>query len=100
MKKRKFASGGVPTTGRDYDVSPAQYPFAATGGGSGTSNNTTVYVSGQQAEAVQQGNPFINPIMDLPSGEGAAMRRGGKVKSKRVRGDGIARRGRTKGRFV
>ena len=101
MKKRRYsAGGGVPTTAGMYDTPPAQYPFpASSGGGSaGSTSNTTVNVNDQQVDTETATNPFGAPAEDV-TGE-IAMRRGGQIKAKRVRGDGIAQRGKTKGRFV
>ena len=104
MKKKRYsAGGGVPTTGGAYDAVAPQYPFpSAPGGDAGSTNNMTVTVAGQEVGGAKQTNPFKNP--DAEPAEGAEspkqMRRGGKVKSSRVRGDGIARRGKTRGKFV
>lgn len=92
----------MPVTGGGYDAVAPQYPFPSAGGDATSANNTTVNVTAQQAEATKQTNPFKNPDA-VPADEEERpkeMRRGGKVKLKRVRGDGIAQRGRTKGRFV
>lgn len=103
MKKRRYsAGGGVPTTAGMYDTPPAQYPFpASSGGGSaGSTSNTTVNVNDQQVDTETATNPFGAPAEDVSAPEEVAMRRGGRVKTKRARGDGIAQRGKTKGRFV
>jgi len=93
----------VPITGGGYDAVAPQYPFpSAPGGDAGSTNNMTVTVAGQEVGGTKRTNPFKNPnagIVDeakIPK----QMRRGGKVKTKQARGDGIAQRGRTKGRFV
>jgi hypothetical protein len=87
--KRFSAGGGVPVSGGSYDVIPAQYPFPSSGGGDpGVTSNTNVNIS---RENVNDEN------IDT---EVSRMRRGGKVKSKRVRGDGIVKRGKTRGKFV
>ena len=105
MKKRKyFAGGGVPTTGGMYNPTPVQYPFPSPeGGGIGPppSNTTTnVNVNGQDVATDQEENPFGASEESGPLN----FRRGGKVKAKakvkKSRGDGIAQRGRTRGRFV
>jgi hypothetical protein len=104
MKRRRyFSAGGVPTTGGDYSSS-AQYPFPASSGGGGapaSTTNTTVNVNGQEVSAEQEINPFGLVTQQIDEGA-PGMRRGGKVKAKpkRARGDGIAERGRTRGRFV
>lgn len=105
MTRRRYsAGGGVPTTAGMYDTPPVmQYPFPSSSGGgaAGPSSNTTVNVNGQQADTQTGNNPFGAPASD----EGdttttTAMRKGGKVKMKRARGDGIAQRGKTRGKFV
>jgi|LauGreDrversion4_2_1035121.scaffolds.fasta_scaffold135978_5 hypothetical protein len=85
MKKRKFsAGGGVPVTAGMYDAAPAQYPFPTSSTDSGITSNTNVTVNDKEVASEEQ----------------QAMRRGGKVKAKRTRGDGIAQRGKTRGKFV
>jgi hypothetical protein len=104
VKKRRYsAGGGVPVTGGGYNAVAPQYPFPSVpGGDAGATNNMSVTVAGQEVGVGKQTNPFKNPDAEpAEEAEGTKqMRRGGKVKSKRVRGDGIAQRGRTKGRFV
>ena len=116
MKKRRyFSGGGVPTTGGMYNTAPVQYPFPSDGGGLGpppssNSANTTVNVNGQEVVSEADDNPFG------PSEESGPLnlRKGGRVKSKShskshskskpksksSRGDGIAQRGRTRGRML
>lgn len=91
MKKRRYsAGGGVPTTGGMYDAVLPQYPFpSSVSGETGTTTNTSIVVNGQDVAQDDEQNPT-----------NSGMKRGGKVKQKRVRGDGIAQRGKTKGRFV
>jgi hypothetical protein len=93
MKKRKYsAGGGVPTTGENYGGIPAQYPFPSSNvGESGITSNTSVNINGQEVETQSEQSK-------LTKSDTNQYRRGGKVK--RVRGDGIAQRGRTRGRFV
>lgn len=101
MKRRFSAGGGVPTTGGAYESVPAQYPFPSSGGSEAPSNNTNVTVNGQSAVAEKPTNPFKNPDAQVDdAAEPQPMRRGGKVKAKKVRGDGIVQRGKTRGRFV
>jgi hypothetical protein len=90
MKKRRYsAGGGVPVSGGSYDVIPAQYPFPSSGGGDpGVTNNTNISISRENVDG------------ENVDTETKQMRRGGKVKTKKVRGDGIAQRGKTRGRFV
>ncbi len=84
-RMRKFsAGGGVPVTAGMYDAAPAQYPFPTTNGEAGVTSNTNVTVNDKEVASEEQ----------------QAMRRGGKVKVKRARGDGIAQRGKTRGKFV
>lgn len=112
MKKRRyFAGGGVPTTGRTNNPygnfignqpfpPPVQYPFPSSdGGGVGpppSTSNTTVNVNGQEVSSEESENPFEANNQEGPLN----FRRGGKVKAKKSRGDGIAQRGKTRGRFV
>lgn len=101
--KRRFSTGGVPTTGGGYEAPMPQYPFPSSGGGGSQapSNNTNVTVNGQSLDAGKPPNPFQNPDAEQEGVEQPAqMRRGGKVKAKKVRGDGIVQRGKTRGRFV
>lgn len=106
-KKRYSAGGGVPTTGGMYNPAPVQYPFPSDGGGIGpppsdTRNNTTVNVNGQDVTSQEYNNPFGASEESGPLN----MRKGGRVKSKSKskskssRGDGIAQRGKTRGKFV
>jgi len=101
MKKRRYAGGGgVPTSGGDYNApTPPQYPFPSAGGDTGPTSNMTVSVGGQDVQAGKEQNPFKNPNVQQEEQEPKQMRKGGKVKA-RVRGDGIAQRGKTRGRFV
>lgn len=102
MKKKRYSSGGgVPTSGGDYNPAPPpQYPFPSQGGDTGPTSNMTVTVAGQETKAQQDQNPFKNPnVQEDQDNPLKKMRKGGKVKPK-VRGDGIAQRGRTRGRFV
>lgn len=105
MKKRKyFSGGGVPTTGGMYNPNPAQYPFPSNDGGGplppSNNTNTTVNVNGRDVMAEQDESMFGASSEDGP----LPMRKGGRVKSKskakKSRGDGIAQRGKTRGRFV
>ena len=102
MKKRRYSEGGgVPTTAGAYDTPPAQYPFPVSSGGdggNGPSSNTAVNIYGQQVDTETATSSFNSPVKSMTNE--TAMRRGGQVKAKRVRGDGIAQRGKTKGRFV
>ena len=111
MKKarRYSAGGGVPTTGGQYGNPAPQYPFPSVGGDTGPTSNMTVTVGGQDVSADKNDNPFKLPNAQQSqgqdqgqdqSGDTKQMRRGGKVKQSRTRGDGIAQRGKTKGRFV
>ena len=108
-KKRYFAGGGVPTTGGMYNTAPVQYPFPSDGGGMGpppSNTNTTVNVNGQEVTSETDDNPFGASEEAGPLN----MRKGGRVKakshskskpkSKSSRGDGIAQRGRTRGRML
>jgi len=102
-KRRYFSGGGVPTTGGMYNPAPAQYPFPSERGGPmppSSSTNTTVNVNGQDVATDQDENPFGPSTEDGPIN----MRKGGRVKTKskvkRSRGDGIAERGRTRGKFI
>lgn len=102
MKKRRYAGGGgVPTSGGDYNAAPAQqYPFPSVGGDTGPTSNMTVTVAGKDVNADKEQNPFKNPnVQEDQTDQPKQMRKGGKVKTK-ARGDGIAQRGKTKGRFV
>ena len=96
MKRRFSAGGGVPTTGGAYESVPAQYPFPSNSDGTGPSSNTTVNVNGQESDVADRANTFNT----FNTSESQQMRRGGKVKAKKVRGDGIVQRGKTRGRFV
>lgn len=100
--KRRFSTGGVPTTGGGYETPMPQYPFpSAKGASEAPSTNTNVTVNGQTVDAGKSSNPFKNPNAESVGAEEAQpMRRGGKVKAKKVRGDGIVQRGKTRGRFV
>ena len=99
--KRFAGGGGVPTTGGIYDQTVPQYPFPSQGGDTGPTSNMTVSVHGQEAQAGKEVNPFKNPnVQQDQDNPIKPMRKGGKVKTKRVRGDGIAQRGKTRGRFV
>ena len=99
MKKRRYsAGGGVPVSGGSYDAAPVQYPFPPQGGESAPSSNTTVNVNGEETESNKAAGPFA--FSNKNPADAQKMRRGGKVKSKNVRGDGIAIRGKTRGRFV
>ena len=93
----------MPTTGGNYDAVPVQYPFPSAGGDTGPTSNMTVTVAGKDVSAEAEKNPFKNPDAQQAdqsqSQDTKAMRKGGKVKPS-VRGDGIAQRGKTKGRFV
>lgn len=95
MVKRKYsAGGGVPTTAGAYEPIPAQYPFPSTSSdGTGITSNTSVNINGQEVQAASEQSRFADSNSN-------SMRRGGRVKVKRVRGDGIAQRGKTRGRFV
>ena len=102
MRKKRYAGGGgVPTSGGDYNPPPPQqYPFPSQGGDTGPTSNMTVTVAGQEAKAKQEENPFKNPnVQQDQDNPIKPMRKGGKVKPK-VRGDCIAQRGKTRGRFV
>jgi hypothetical protein len=104
---RKFNVGGVPTTSRmgygveSYD--PVTYPFPSSGGAGsvGSTTNNTITVNGQDVAATED-QAYTDPyaVEESPT----MMRRGGRVKSKkskpRARGDGLAKRGKTRGRFV
>jgi hypothetical protein len=79
-----------------YDAAPAQYPFPTTGGEAGVTSNTNVTVNGQENTDTEK----ANVSSDFDIGAPQQMRRGGKVKVKRARGDGIAQRGKTRGKFV
>lgn len=101
MRRRFSAGGGVPTTGGAEPYAPPPYPFPSSGGVEAPSSNTNVTVNGQSAAAEESTNPFKNPDAQVDdAAEPQQMRRGGKVKAKKVRGDGIAQRGKTRGRFV
>lgn len=101
MRRRFSAGGGVPTTGGAEPYAPPPYPFPSSGGSEAPSSNTNVTVNGQSAVAEKPTNPFKNPDAQVDdAAEPQPMRRGGKVKAKKVRGDGIVQRGKTRGRFV
>lgn len=99
---RRFYAGGVPTTARNPYEQP-MYPFQSEPvpvASEGATTNNTITVNGQDVSQ-QDADTFDNgagPEEVIP------MRRGGQVKSKkskpRSRGDGIAKRGKTRGRFV
>ena len=103
MKRRYSAGGGVPTTGGAYDAVSPQYPFPSAGGDTGPTSNMTVTVAGKDVSADAEKNPFKNPDAQQSdqsqSQDAKPMRKGGKVKPT-ARGDGIAQRGKTRGRIV
>jgi hypothetical protein len=103
MKTRRYAGGGgVPTSGGDYSTPAPQYPFPSAGGDVGPTSNMNVTVGGKETEVEKTQNPFMAPRADDGQGQSQdakPMRKGGKVKTK-SRGDGIAQRGKTRGRFV
>lgn len=102
MRRKFSAGGGVPTAGGGYEAPMPQYPFPSTGGASDApSNSTNVTVNGQTIDTDKSSSPFKNLNSEpAVTEEVQPMRRGGKVKAKKVRGDGIVQRGRTRGRFV
>jgi len=67
------------------------YPFPSTNAAA-PSTNTTVNVGGGETTPVVQQDPFANTAVQT-------MKKGGKVTASR-RGDGIAQRGKTRGRMV
>ena len=95
MAKKRYQDGGI--------VGNANYPFgqgqtptapAETSAGGLGNNSPLVQVNAGAADAAQTAEA---PASTQPFG----MKKGGKVKApKSYRGDGIAQRGRTKGRFV
>jgi len=86
VKAKRFNFGGQVD-----GAGVGTYPFPSTGQ-SGPATNTTVNVGGVPATPVDQQNSFVNAAPQ-------AMKKGGKVTVSR-RGDGLAQRGKTKGRLV
>lgn len=85
-KAKRFDVGGqVGSLGSNT------YPFQSSSQAT-PSTNTTVNVGGGQAAPVIQQDPFANTAVQ-------AMKKGGKVKAA-SRGDGIAQRGKTRGKMV
>jgi hypothetical protein len=89
-RAKRFDDGGV--------VSNSNYPF---GQGQTSSAPATSTGLGNTSPLVQVNTPGVQTEEPTESAKPFGMKKGGAVKaSKSHRGDGIAQRGRTKGRFV
>lgn len=95
MAKKKYQDGGI-VGNSNYPFGQGQTPSAMPDTTSGGLGNTSplVQVNAGAADAAQVAEA---PASTQPFG----MKKGGAVKAvKSHRGDGIAKRGRTKGRFI
>ena len=95
MAKKRYQDGGI-VGNSNYPFGQGQTPAAMPDTSSGGFGNTSplVQVNAGPADAAQV---VEQPVAEKPFG----MKKGGAVKAtKSHRGDGIAKRGRTKGRFV
>jgi len=95
MAKKKYQDGGI-VGNANYPFGQGQTPATTPNTSSGGLGNTSplVQVNAGAADAAQVAEA---PASTQPFG----MKKGGAVKAtKSHRGDGIAKRGRTKGRFV
>jgi hypothetical protein len=95
MAKKKYQDGGI-VGNSNYPFGQGQTPTSLGDSSSGGLSNTSplVQVNAGAADAAQVAEA---PASTQPFG----MKKGGAVKAtKSHRGDGVAKRGRTKGRFV
>ena len=95
MKKKRYADGGTTIVQQ-----PQQLPGLSNYGGA--TNNYPFQSDASSGGGAAAGSSGVNQTFNIQptaqSGAEPAMKRGGKVKAHR--GDGIAQRGKTKGRMV
>jgi hypothetical protein len=96
-KTRQYYDGGVVAADSNYPFGQGQMSTpAADTTSSGLGNNSPLVQVNADAAQVDQNPLQSSPMQEAP----AAMKKGGAVKSKASRGNGIAQRGKTKGRMV
>jgi hypothetical protein len=110
VPRDQYAQSGKSTVDKQdaaakLDALNAAYkPRSSVGGGRGGQGGPSVIMVAQPDDYTPRRDPNADARAALSSGNsdeaGNAMKRGGKVSSASSRADGIAQRGKTKGRYV